>query len=527
MVPINIRLDNDDHYDNQNIVEYIVIHGTGNKTDSDEGNANYFCTGTRNASAHYFVDDDSITQVVRDQDGSWHCGDGRGIYGIHNKNSIGIEMCCTNYIYSPTTLKNTIDLVVILMKKYNVPFEKVVRHYDASRKNCPSGLSANNWAGWWAWKEQLKQALNGGISPVSSTTVLYRVRLTWEDVKSQIGAFGSLDNAKACADSNTGYKVFDPNGVQLYPIVVTTPITIVKPLYRVRLTWEDEKSQIGAYSDINNAKNTVDKNLGYKVFDENGVQVYPVLQTITQSTPEPVVQPSPTLIVEQIKTPIMGKSEVTANQLKQFIYKVNPDAPDLADIYVKMEGIYGVRADIAFCQMCKETNYLRFGGDVKIEQCNPAGLGATGGVAGNVFPNWETGIEAQVQHLFAYGCTNPLPSDRQIVDQRFKYVTRGVAPYVEWLGIQENPQGKGWATDDNYGVEILQLVAEAKQMPDTPIIVPAKEIEIPENSNIIINKEVEPEVINIQEETTQKSKTLAELIVELLTKLIQFFINKK
>jgi len=66
MVEIKQRLDSDDHYSNQNKVEYLVIHDTGNANDSDEGNANYFCTGTRNASAHYFVDDDSITQVVLD-----------------------------------------------------------------------------------------------------------------------------------------------------------------------------------------------------------------------------------------------------------------------------------------------------------------------------------------------------------------------------------------------------------------------------------------------------------------------------
>jgi N-acetylmuramoyl-L-alanine amidase len=156
MLPIKRQLDPDDHYDGGNTHEYIVIHDTGNATDSDEGNANFFCTGSRGASAHYFVDNDSITQVVDDNDCSWHCGDGHGAYGITNTNSIGIEMCRVNYKVTSITEDNTIELVKFLMAKYNVPIEKVVRHYDASRKNCPSSLSADNWARWWAFKEKLK-----------------------------------------------------------------------------------------------------------------------------------------------------------------------------------------------------------------------------------------------------------------------------------------------------------------------------------------------------------------------------------
>lgn len=167
MVQIKVRLDNDDHYKGGNKVEYIVIHDTGNKTDSDEGNANYFCTGSRNASAHYFVDDDSITQVVDDKNGAWHCGDGNNRYGIHNRNSIAIEQCRVNGVVTATTEKNTLDLVVMLMKKYNVPLDKVVRHYDASRKNCPSSFNLDKkWTRWYAFKDKLKAMVS---QPTNST----------------------------------------------------------------------------------------------------------------------------------------------------------------------------------------------------------------------------------------------------------------------------------------------------------------------------------------------------------------------
>ena len=109
----------------------------------------------------------------------------------------------------------------------------------------------------------------------------------------------------------------------------------------------------------------------------------------------------------------------------------------------------------------KETGFLRYGGNVKIEQYNFAGMGSTGaGVAGESYPDVRTGIRAQVQHLKAYANNDPLKN--ACVDSRFKYVSRGTAPYVEWLGIQENPYHKGWATAKNYGYGIVGMINNLK-----------------------------------------------------------------
>lgn len=161
MVPIKRQIDNDDHYEGNEGIKYIVLHDTGNVTDSDEGNANYFNTGSRQASAHYFVDDDSITQVVEDFNSSWHCGDGNGKYGITNRNSIGIEMCRINNSVSLTTEANTLNLVKMLMNKHSISIDRVVRHYDASHKNCPSSFNNDGeWSRWTAFKNQLRDSLN-------------------------------------------------------------------------------------------------------------------------------------------------------------------------------------------------------------------------------------------------------------------------------------------------------------------------------------------------------------------------------
>lgn len=78
------------------------------------------------------------------------------------------------------------------------------------------------------------------------------------------------------------------------------------------------------------------------------------------------------------------------------------------------------------------------------------------GMKGLSFDTPQLGIRCQIQHLKAYACTDALVNEN--IDPRFKYVTRGSAPYVEWLGIQENPQGKGWAAGAGYGAKILNIL---------------------------------------------------------------------
>lgn len=132
-------------------IQYIVIHDTGNTRAGAHADAHYryFGGGNRNASAHYFVDDKSIIQIVDDSKAAWHCGDGKGKYGITNANSLGVEMCINSDGDFIITLLQTIALVKDLMKKHNIPVNRVVRHYNASQKICPKILSGNSWERWY------------------------------------------------------------------------------------------------------------------------------------------------------------------------------------------------------------------------------------------------------------------------------------------------------------------------------------------------------------------------------------------
>ena len=161
-------------------------------------------------------------------------------------------------------------------------------------------------------------------------------------------------------------------------------------------------------------------------------------------------------------TAIMGKPAVTADQMKSYLKKKNPSVPqsvlDMIPLYISEGEAEGVRGDIAFAQSCLETGNFTFSGSaVTLSQNNFCGLGVTQrGKTGLSFESPQLGIRAQIQHLKAYASTDKLRNEK--IDPRFRYVTRGCAPYVEWLGQKENPQGKGWAAGAKYGEKILSIL---------------------------------------------------------------------
>ncbi|NFL22065.1 N-acetylmuramoyl-L-alanine amidase, partial [Clostridium sporogenes] len=169
-------------------------------------------------------------------------------------------------------------------------------------------------------------------------------------------------------------------------------------------------------------------------------------------------------------TPIVGRAQLTQDQAFNYFRTRNSEKSDQAvknfiSIVWQEANLEGIKPDVAFMQIMKETNFLRFTGDVKECQNNFAGIGATGGgVSGAYFKDTRTGVRAVVQHLKAYCSTEGLRTS--CVDPRFTYVKRGISPYVEWLGIGENPNypDQGWAADNNYGKSIASMMQVAKNL---------------------------------------------------------------
>lgn len=280
-------------------IKYIVWHYTANDGDTDEANGKYFNSPNRNASAHYFVDDDSITQSVPDNYVAWSVGGNRyenykttggaKLYSIaKNANTLNIELCDTQkngkYNVSDKTLANAIALTKDLMKKYNIPIENVIRHFDVTGKSCPAYYVDE--VLWNEVKNKIQKTLSS--TPISQN--LYRVRKSWADASSQTGAYSSLENAKK--NCKVGYSVFDSNGNVVYS---NNPTPTTKMYHRVQTGAYKNKSgaialqnklkasgfdaivkevgglhkvQIGAYSDVKNAEAMLKKvkAKGYSAF---------------------------------------------------------------------------------------------------------------------------------------------------------------------------------------------------------------------------------------------------------------------
>ena len=135
---------------------YIVIHTTGNPRHGADARAHFDYWNGKNVgqSADFVVDDKEALQINDyNKYYTWHCGDGKGKYGITNANSIGIEICVNQDGDFEKALENAVELVQRL--KAETGITEVVRHYDASRKLCPAELSKDNWNEWYKFLDRV------------------------------------------------------------------------------------------------------------------------------------------------------------------------------------------------------------------------------------------------------------------------------------------------------------------------------------------------------------------------------------
>lgn len=149
-------------------IKYLVIHDTGNTSKGADAMAHYryLQTATRYGSAHYYVDDKQVIQTIGDSLVAWSIGDTWGyknnpdrVKVAFNHNSISIELCINSDIDKVKAYKNLVELTKNLMKKFNISPDRVIRHFDATGKNCPGSWSGDNWSKWWQFKEDIKKTI--------------------------------------------------------------------------------------------------------------------------------------------------------------------------------------------------------------------------------------------------------------------------------------------------------------------------------------------------------------------------------
>lgn len=416
----------------------ICVHNTANDA-SAQNEIAYMKRNDNKISFHIAVDDKEAIQAIPFDRNAWHAGD--GAQGVGNRKYIAIEICYSKsggdkFIQAE---KNAAEVIAQLLKERAWGIDRVKRHYDFSCKNCPHRTMA---MGWERFLDMIKEKMQNPAN-------LYRVRKSWDDPESQIGAFAVLENAKKVCDENPGYFVFDENGKVVYP-------EQKEQLYRVRKSWDDPKSQVGAYKVLDNAIATCNKYPGYSVYDESGKVVY----TSPAAPAEPEPKPEP----KEPGHPIRGEAVATVKQMAQFVQnagkepKLNCSLEELAQLYIEEGQVEGIKGDMAFAQAVKETNYftfLRTDGTPSLvlpAQNNYCGLGATNNSEigqGAWFSSPQEGVRAQIQHLKAYASSEPLKNS--CVDPRFHLVTRGCASRWEDLNGRWAVPGVG------YGESIVDI----------------------------------------------------------------------
>jgi calcineurin-like phosphoesterase family protein len=153
----------------------VVIHYTANpqKGANAIANRNYFQSTTTQASAHYIVDDKNIVRCIPEEEVAWHCGGTtltefakKEFGGKQNNYLIGIEMCVNSDGDWEKTYKNTVLLVVDILKRYKWDTSKILRHHDLTGKDCPRMMTKFVVGGeeyFQRFKKDVQGVLNGGI----------------------------------------------------------------------------------------------------------------------------------------------------------------------------------------------------------------------------------------------------------------------------------------------------------------------------------------------------------------------------
>ena len=297
-------------------IQYIVIHYCGALGDA-KANCQYYASGYIAASAHYFVGyNGDIWQSVRDKDIAWSVGASSYVHKYcRNSNSLNIEMCVRkkststmnatdkDWYYEDATVKTTIELTKYLMKKYNIPADHVIRHYDVTGKICPNPYVYNNTKYTWS---DFKKAIQGKSDTTASTpqptfNKTGDATCTGQDVRLREVANGpiieyldkdqalevdgkvdgSWTHVRVPKTGSVGYVSSQYVKVKSVDTGTPKPAGTASVTYRVGTAWKNGKceNQHNAFGKLDNAKADADEAMKqlkktYYVFDESGKVQY-------------------------------------------------------------------------------------------------------------------------------------------------------------------------------------------------------------------------------------------------------------
>jgi len=537
----------------------------------------------------------------------WGCGSGSK--GSCNSGWIQFEICedgLTDKTYFNAVYKEACEITAYLCKMFNidpngtvnvngVKVPTILCHQDSYKLGMGSNHSdVNHWfpkhgKSMATARKDVAALLAADKSatstPVSTTGKTYSV-VTKINKYATASDAQSKKNSKGTYEAGT-YYIYSkyPNGYNgMYNIstdktgasaggwinpaenVVPKPATpttdTTQKLYRVRKSKDDAKSQVGAYSVLDNAKDACNKaGAGYKVFDWNYKVVYEYtapVETKPETKPTQPTQPTqPTPEVEKPKEEVkvvavydldfpeknlivdksISRTETDCvKAIKKIVSNNSGFDVEIAKAFWKLAPKYNIDPVMAISQSILETGWFKYAGSaVTPEQHNYCGLGVTSnGVEGGKFNTIEDGVTAQLQHLFAYGSKDAL--NETIVDPRFKYVTRGIAPYWQQLAGRWACPGydtktydtpaKAMAANNTYGQKIRaiynQIVGMAVTDADIEKYFPTElPQETPDKEPVV----TPPTDIVDTPEKTQDTSKIVNIIIEVIKKLLESLIE--
>lgn len=190
-------------------IKYIILHYVG-AVSTAKNNADYFYSTFRGASAHYFVDEKEIWQVVEDNDSAWAIGADKYYTEARNTNSISIEMCCYKNSKGKLDIKEevvnkAIELTKYLMEKYDIDMDHVIRHYDATRKVCPAPFVNDEER----WNEFKKALGDKSISSSTSEKVVTTVKVIHKNGLNLRKASNTNSGIIKAFPQNTTLKIYE------------------------------------------------------------------------------------------------------------------------------------------------------------------------------------------------------------------------------------------------------------------------------------------------------------------------------
>ncbi len=412
----------------------------------------------------------------------WGCGSGSK--GSCNDGWIQFEICedgLTNKTYFDSIYKEACEMTAYLCQMYNIDPNGTVTHNGVKvptilchQDSYKLGLGSNHGDVLHWFKKHSKTMDNvradvaallkttapeNVIKQEESVTKYYRVRKSKDDAKSQKGAFTNKQNAiDCCQTAGSGYHVFDWEWNIVYsytaPVVAPTLSSIAVTTKPTKTTYTvgDKYDGTGLVVTATYSDKSTKVITGYTVAGFNSTKAGTVTinvtfegkaTTFTVTVKEKEVVVTPTAVYDldyPEKTKIIDKTINRTNAdcvkaIKKIISNNSSFDVDIAKTFFTLAPIYGIDPLMAISQAILETGWFKYAGSaVTPEHHNYCGLGVTEtGKPGNVFGTVDEGVSAQYQHLFAYGCKDALPPEEKLVDVRFKYVTRGIAPYWQQL----------------------------------------------------------------------------------------------